>query len=100
MADCALVGETRGVGFIGALELVKDKNTRERYPGNGKVGTICRDLCIKNGLVMRATGDTMLVSPPLTLTREQVDELIEKARKSIDETLEAIGNGALQDVDE
>ncbi|GAA5317129.1 MAG: aspartate aminotransferase family protein [Candidatus Pelagadaptatus aseana] len=95
LGDHPLVGEVRGVGLIGALELVKDKAKRERHPGNGKVGTLCRDACTANGLVMRATGDTMLVSPPLVITHEQVDELVEKARKALDDTLQAIEDGAL-----
>lgn len=91
-----LVGQARSVGLIGALELVKDKNTHQRYSGAGKAGTLCRDLCIKNGLVMRACGDTMLISPPLVINRPQIDELIEKATRSLDQTLQAINNGALQ----
>lgn len=98
LTDHPLVGEVRGLGLIGALELVKDKASRERYPGNGKVGGLCRDACTANGLVMRATGDTMLISPPLVITHEQVDELIEKARKALDDTLTAIEDGALDEV--
>jgi putrescine aminotransferase len=90
-----LVGEARSVGLIGALELVADKGKRQRYPGNGKVGALCRDFCIANGLVMRATGDTMLISPPLVISRDEIDELVLKARKSLDDTLAAIQNGAL-----
>ena len=48
------------------------------------VGTLCRDLCIENGLVMRAVRDTMIIAPPLVITHAQIDELVEKARKSLD----------------
>lgn len=95
LADHPLVGEVRGIGLIGALELVKDKVTRERWPNIGKVGTLCRDFCTANGVVLRATGDTMLVSPPLIISKAQIDELVEKARKSLDATLAAIQGGAL-----
>ncbi len=97
LLDHPLVGETRGVGLVCALELVKDKTTRERLAPDGKGGGLCRDFCTENGLVMRATGDIMLVSPPLTITRDEIDELIEKAKKSLDDTLKAIEAGALED---
>jgi putrescine---pyruvate transaminase len=84
--DHPLVGEVRGVGMLGAIELVKDKTTRERYTGLG-VGMICRNFCFNNGLIMRAVGDTMIISPPLVISFAEIDELVEKARKCLDLTL-------------
>ncbi|HEY5758270.1 MAG TPA: aspartate aminotransferase family protein [Steroidobacter sp.] len=86
LASHPLVGEARIVGLIGALELVKDKAKRQSFPDPGEVGTICRDLCIANGLVMRAVRDTMIVAPPLVITHAQIDELVEKARAALDQT--------------
>ena len=86
LAEHPLVGETRGVGFLRALELVKNKHTREFFDPVGDVGQICRDFCFNNGLVMRAIRDTMVVSPPLIMTREQIDELIELVNKCLDLT--------------
>lgn len=88
LADHPLVGEARGVGLLGALELVRDKASRQTFADPGEIGTLCRDLCIANGLVMRAVRDTMIIAPPLVMTRNQVDELADKARKSLDMTLE------------
>jgi len=88
LADHPLVGEARSVGLIGALELVRDKATRRFFDKRGEVGTICRDFCFQNGLIMRAVRDTMIVSPPLVISREQVDELAEKAWRCLDLTLE------------
>src|SRR3954470_8533745 len=68
-----LVGEARGVGLIGALELVRDKDKRQTFADPGEVGTLCRDICISNGLVMRAVRDTMIIAPPLVMTRQHVD---------------------------
>ncbi|MGB5949851.1 MAG: aspartate aminotransferase family protein [Parvibaculum sp.] len=82
--DHPLVGETRGVGLLGAIELVKDKNTREKYPSELDVGYRCRVHCFENGLVMRAIGDTMVLSPPLVITESELDELFALARKCID----------------
>ena len=88
LEDHPLVGEARGVGLIGALELVRDKASRQGFADPGEIGTVCRDLCIANGLVMRAVRDTMIIAPPLVMTRAQVDELVDKARIALDLTLE------------
>jgi putrescine aminotransferase len=87
--DHPLVGEVRGLGLLGAIELVKNKTTRERYVDQG-VGMICRQFCFDNGLIMRAVGDTMIIAPSLVITFEEIDELITKARKCLDLTLEAL----------
>ncbi|UVJ43847.1 aspartate aminotransferase family protein [Pseudomonas sp. LS1212] len=87
--DHPLVGEVRGLGLLGAIELVKNKETRERYVDKG-VGMICRQFCFDNGLVMRAVGDTMIIAPPLVITHAEIDELVTKARKCLDLTLEAL----------
>ena len=87
--DHPLVGEVRGVGMLGAIELVQDKATRKRYEGRG-VGMICRQFCFDNGLIMRAVGDTMIISPPLVISKDEIDELVTKARKCLDLTLEVL----------
>lgn len=86
LSDHPLVGEVRGVGLLGAIELVKDKATRARYTGKG-AGMICRTFCFNNGLIMRAVGDTMIIAPPLVISFAEIDELVEKARKCLDLTL-------------
>ncbi|MSQ91355.1 MAG: aspartate aminotransferase family protein [Gammaproteobacteria bacterium] len=93
LADHPLVGEVRGVGLIGALELVAHKGSKTLFRNRGDTGLICRDHCFANGLVMRATRDTMIIAPPLVITKEQVDELIEKARRCLDLTAADIGVG-------
>jgi putrescine aminotransferase len=86
LAEHPLVGEARGVGLLGALELVKNKQPRMWFEPRGKVGERCRDNAIANGLVMRATRDTMIIAPPLVITRAEIDELIEKAWRTLDQT--------------
>ena len=81
-----LVGEVRMKSFIGAVELVKDKEKMEMFEDTGVVGTICRDYCIENGLVMRAVRDGMIFCPPLIFNNSHVDELCEKLKKSLDQT--------------
>jgi 4-aminobutyrate--pyruvate transaminase len=87
LLDHPLVGEIRLQGFIGAIELVKDKKTRQTYQPLGEVGTICRDHCFAIGLVMRATRDTMLISPPLSWTKTEIDEFVGLTRRALDLTL-------------
>jgi putrescine aminotransferase len=91
LADHPLVGEVRGIGMIGALELVAHKGSRTFFRNRGAVGQICRDHCFKNGLIMRAVRDTMIMAPPLVMERKHVDELVEKARKCLDLTAKDIG---------
>lgn len=85
LAEHPLVGEARGVGMLGALELVADKRSRARFAQPG-VGMRCREHCFDNGLVMRAVGDSMIISPPLVISESEIDELIDKARRSLDAT--------------
>jgi putrescine aminotransferase len=90
LADHPLVGETRMRGLMGALELVRDKDTRARFEPLGRVGTLCRDLSVQNGLVMRAVGDTMIIAPPLIIEKDQIDELVALARQALDLTAQHV----------
>ena len=92
LGDHPMVGEARGVGMVGALELVKDKNTKTSYPSEQNVGTICRDFCFNNGLIMRAVGDAMIICPPLVISHSEINELIEKAKLCLDLTWEKINS--------
>ncbi|MCE8019676.1 aspartate aminotransferase family protein [Halomonas sp. MCCC 1A11036] len=85
LADHPMVGEARSLGLIGALELV-DPATGERFPKPLGAGTLCRDICLDLGLVMRSVGDTMIISPPLIITRAEIDELVSLAGEALDET--------------
>lgn len=86
LRDHPLVGEVRGMGMIGAVELVADKAARRHFAPELDVGTRCRDHCFANDLIMRAIRDIMVVSPPLTITRAEIDELIRRARACLDLT--------------
>ena len=88
LGDHPLVGEARIIGMMGALELSPDKATRASFSSpKGTVGLMCRERCFAHNLVMRHVGDAMIISPPLTVTTEDVDLLIERARKALDETM-------------
>lgn len=90
LGEHPLVGETRMVGLMGALEIVRDKDTLERFDEDTGAGTVCRDFLVDNGLVMRAVGDTIVTAPPFILSRGEADELIDKAWKCLDLTQKAI----------
>ncbi len=90
IADHPLVGQVRNIGLVGAIELVSNKQTRARWEKAGKVGIIMRDHALREGLVLRATGDTMLLSPPLIMTTTQIDELIDKTKRALELTLKSL----------
>ena len=90
LGDHPIVGEARIKGLMGAIELTNDKVKRSRFPSDFNTGSLCRDISIKNGLVMRAVGDSMIIAPPLVINHEEIDELIDKARTTLDETQEAV----------
>lgn len=88
LSDHPLVGEARMVGLIGALELTPDKSRRARFAAEeGTVGLICRDISFREGLVMRAVRDTMVLAPPFTLSHAEADEVVAIARRTLDLTL-------------
>lgn len=86
-----MVGEVRTLGLLAAIELMDDKSSRSFFPRDIDVGTQCRNHCFANGLVMRAIRDTMVLSPPFTITRAEVDEMIALAWKAIDATASDLG---------
>jgi putrescine aminotransferase len=95
LADHPLVGEARTLGLFGALELVPRKPSRAFFPERGSVGTRCRDLSVKNGLVMRAVWDTMIAAPPLVITPAEIDELVSKAVQTLDQLHQALRRDGL-----
>ncbi|MBL8584697.1 MAG: aspartate aminotransferase family protein [Rhizobiaceae bacterium] len=84
VGDHPLVGEVRGFGLLGAIEIVKDKATRERFQPAGSAAVVVRDHAVANGLMIRATGDTMIMSPPLIWTRATIDLACGRLKKALD----------------
>jgi putrescine aminotransferase len=91
LADHPLVGEVRGIGLLGAVELVADKPSHARFKPEGRAGTLCRDHCMKQNVVSRAVRDTMVVSPPLIISHAEIDELVARLGKAIDLTAKDLG---------
>lgn len=91
LGEHPLVGEARMVGLVGALELVPARGDRTRkFASVGEAGTLCRDLCFDNGLVMRAVRDSMIISPPLVLTRDEADDMVARIVRTLDQTHAAL----------
>jgi putrescine aminotransferase len=87
LAGHPLVGDAETCGLMGALLLVKDKSTGEAFPDEVEIGMACRAHCFREGLIMRAVGDRMIIAPPLVITRGQIDEMVALIRRCLDLTL-------------
>ena len=79
-----IVGQVRTFGLLGAIEIVASKETRERFLPSGSAAVRVRDHAIAQNLMLRATGDTMILSPPLIWTRETIDIATDRIEKALD----------------
>lgn len=87
-----LVGETRGVGLVGALELVDDKASKESFAPSASVGFHTAKQCNEHGLILRAVpGDVLTLCPPLIITEAEVDELFDRLEKALGDTMAFLG---------
>jgi putrescine aminotransferase len=88
LIDHPLVGEVRTIGLIGAIEIVSKKGTNQRFGGReGTAGPIVRDLCIKNGLMVRGIRDSLVFCPPLIISHAEIDQMVTILRRSLDEAV-------------
>ena len=85
--DHPLVGEIRGLGLIAGVELVADRSTKRAFEPAGAVGAAFFRHAQAHGLIIRAIGDTIALSPPLIIKPDQVKELVARFRLALDETL-------------
>ena len=82
-----LVGEVRGKGLIGAIELVANKETGQAF-ADGRVGAFAQRACQDEGLLIRVvSGSSVAFCPPLIIEESQIDEMIEKFAKALASTL-------------
>lgn len=91
LKDHPIVGEVRGRGMFAAVELVRDKGSRERLAPDAQAAVFCRDTANSIGLMVRQTGDAMIMAPPLVSRREEIDELADKLLQALDETARHYG---------
>jgi putrescine aminotransferase len=90
LKDHPLVGDAETCGFVAGLVLVQDKATRQPFPQDWAVGMMCRAHCFGTGLIMRAVGDRMIIAPPLTMTRAQIQEMMGLIRQAVNLTHEEL----------
>ncbi len=96
LADHPLVGEAKSLGMMAGLAMTPDKAARAPFAADaGTVGYICRERCFANGLIMRHVGDRMIISPPLVISKSEIDQLVERAAKALDETLAVLQQDGL-----
>ena len=86
LEDLAIVGDVCGRGFMMCVEFVADKATKGLFPAELNIGKLVSDQCEKLGLLVRSIGNLNIMSPTLTLTREQVDFIVDTLRRGIENT--------------
>ena len=91
LQDHRIVGEVRGKGMFAALELVRDKGSRERLAPESAGALFCRNTANAAGLMVRQTGDAMIVAPPLVCNREEIDNLVDMLAEALDKTADHYG---------
>tara|TARA_B100000963_G_scaffold139593_1_gene121563 strand:- start:1731 stop:3089 length:1359 start_codon:yes stop_codon:yes gene_type:complete len=79
------VGETRGIGLIGAIELVKNKETKESFDPYGATGKVFAKICQNNGLIIRAIGDVIAICPPLIINLDEIDKIFNILEHALEE---------------
>jgi len=91
LGDHPLVGDVRGVGLLAGVELVPDKPGRGTFDPPGAAGTLFVARAEANGLIVRALQDTVALCPPLVISEGELDELLRRFGRALDETAEALG---------
>lgn len=82
-----IVGDVRGIGMLWAIELMADPDTRTRFDPGLKVGTFIRDWCWNHGMILRNNGDTLVIAPAITTTREEINIMLGQIDESISQAM-------------
>ncbi|MEZ5502724.1 MAG: aminotransferase [Halioglobus sp.] len=86
LRDHRIVGEVRGLGMLGAVELVRDRHSRERLAPDAAGAVYCRNAANAMGLMVRQTGNAMITAPPLICNRKEIDNLVDMLARALDQT--------------
>jgi 4-aminobutyrate--pyruvate transaminase len=87
LAGHPLVGEARGVGLIGAIELSPDPASAAMFAEPGKVGPRLAQELLKHGVILRAIGDTVAVCPPMTISEDEIEAMMAPLPEALDATM-------------
>jgi 4-aminobutyrate--pyruvate transaminase len=85
--DHPLVGECRGVGLLGAIELVKDKKARQSFDPTLLVGPNLVRMAHDHGLIVRPVADSLAFCPPMVVTEAEIDSMFDRFAKALDDTV-------------
>ena len=97
LAEHDIVGEARGIGLIGGLEIVADKRSRAQYDPKAGVAARCVAFAQEEGLIVRfLAGDRVAVCPPLIITEAEIDALFDRLTRALDRTRDWIRAEGLQ----
>jgi len=89
LADHPLVGEANGVGLIGAIEMVADKETKRNFEASKLVGAMCGQFCQEEGIIVRPLiNDRIALCPPLVITEAEINELFDRFERGLNKTLD------------
>jgi 4-aminobutyrate--pyruvate transaminase len=92
LAGHPLVGDVRGVGLVAGVELVADKATRAAFDPPATAGALFVARAQANGLIVRNLQDVVALCPPLIISEAELDELLRRFGKALDETAEALAH--------
>lgn len=85
------IGELRGVGYMWALEAVKDRETKTPFDGSLSVSERIANACTDQGLICRPLGQSVVLCPPFILTEPQMDEMFEKLETALKKVFAEVG---------
>ena len=91
LSDHPIVGEVRSKGMLGALELVREQGSPTRLAPDAGAAIFCRNYAIQHGLMARQVGDGLILSPPLIITSDEIEQLVTGLRAALDATATAFG---------
>jgi adenosylmethionine-8-amino-7-oxononanoate aminotransferase len=78
------VGDIRQKGLMAGIEIVADRNTRERFPPERKVGQQVIRKAREGGVILRPLGDVIVLMPPLSVTEGEIESLVRISGRAID----------------
>jgi 4-aminobutyrate--pyruvate transaminase len=87
-SDHPLVGEVRGIGLIGAIELVANKATRAPFPASVGAGAFLSKRAHHHGVIIRPLGDIIAFCPPLIATEAEIDMMLQRFSLALEDTLQ------------
>lgn len=90
LRDIPTVGDIRGMNLMACVVNVADKDTREDLPEEANVGKRISNAAEKYGLIVRPIGNLNVMSPPLTITRAEIDDLVAILRKAMEDVVEEL----------